>query len=214
VVEDGVFAHCYSKYQTTISAMSSFKSINYDNLLPENFPDHFEIDCPPDTDIWEKPPTTHSFNGPIIYRSFPVSAFQSAKVTVSADWKHKYDQGGLCLVINPNNKHKQWVKTGIEYLESRPNVSTVATDRWSDWSLRPMPGGSDVGMTIEIVSEDDGSLWVYLVEAEKRIPIREVTWWADVDKEAECWIGVYAAKPAKEPENLVVTFDQLAVKSK
>ena len=208
--EDGVFFKTQMSQSTNL-AMLSFKSINYANPLPTEFPSHFSIDCPPDTDIWEKPPTTHSFNGPIIYRSVSVSAFQSAKVTVSAEWKHKYDQGGLCLVINPNDKHRQWVKTGIEYLEGRPHVSTVATDRWSDWSLRPMSGKNDEGATIEIVNEDDGSLWVYLVEANKRVPIREVTWWADVTKAAECWIGIYAAKPAKEPENLVVRFDDLRI---
>lgn len=74
-----------------------------------------------------------------------------------------------------------------------------------------MPSESTVGATIEMVNEDDGSLWVYLIEADKRVPIREVTWWADVDKEVECWIGVYAAKPTKEQENLVVKFDHLAV---
>jgi uncharacterized protein len=191
--------------------MSAFKSINYDTDLPEGFPHRFKIDCAPDTDIWEKPPSTHSFNGPIIYRSLSVSAFRSAKVIVSANWKHKYDQGGLCLVINPNGMHRQWVKTGIEYLDGQPNVSTVATDRWSDWSLRPMPSGDTVGATIEMVNEDDGSLWVYLIDADKRVPIREVTWWADVNKEVECWVGVYAAKPAKEHENLVVNFDHLVV---
>jgi regulation of enolase protein 1 (concanavalin A-like superfamily) len=194
--------------------MSNFRSINYDKLLPEQFPRHFQIDCPPDTDIWDKPPTTHSFSGPITYRSVSVSAFQSAKVTVSANWKHKYDQGGLCLVINPNEKHRQWVKTGIEYLQGRPNVSTVATDRWSDWSLRPMLDGNGMGTTIEMVSEGDGSLWVYLIEDDKRVPIREVTWWADVDKNSQCWIGVYAARPAKEQENLAVIFDQLTVETK
>jgi hypothetical protein len=74
-----------------------------------------------------------------------------------------------------------------------------------------MPNGSTAGATIEMASGDDGSLWVYLVEADKRVPIREVTWWADVDKEVECWIGVYAAKPAKEQESLSVKFEQLAV---
>ena len=194
--------------------MASFTSINYDEALPEYFPHHFAIDCPPDTDVWEKPPATHSFNSPIIYRSVSASAFHSVKVTVSANWRHKYDQGGLCLVIKPDAKPRQWVKTGIEYLEGRPNVSAVATDRWSDWSLRPMPAGNDVGATIEIVSEGDGSLWVYLLEADKRVPIREVTWWGDVDKLAECWVGVYAAKPAKVQENLVVQFEEFRMETK
>ena len=192
----------------------SFEAVNYDKPLPKQFPHYFDIHCLPDTDIWEKPPATHSYNGPIIYRSLSVSAFHSATVTVTAEWVHKYDQGGLCLVINPNQKSRQWVKTGIEYLNGRPNVSTVATDRWSDWSLRPMPAGHGIAATIEIVSEDDGSLWVYLVEADERVPIREVTWWGDVSKGAECWIGVYAARPAKEQENLIVQFENFQVVTK
>ena len=77
-----------------------------------------------------------------------------------------------------------------------------------------MSAGSDTGVTIEIAREDDGSLWVYVVEADKRLPIREVTWWADVNKAADCWIGVYAAKPTKEQENLVVRFDDLRIETK
>jgi uncharacterized protein len=71
-----------------------------------------------------------------------------------------------------------------------------------------------VPLDIEMASEGDGSLWLYLIEADKRVPIRKVTWWADVDKKSQCWIGVYAAKPAKEQENLTVIFDQLEVESK
>ena len=77
-----------------------------------------------------------------------------------------------------------------------------------------MPAGSDVGATIEIVSEEDGSLWVYLLEADKRVPIREVTWWGEVSKDAEFWVGVYAAKPAKAQENLVVRFEDFRIETK
>jgi len=199
--------------ENTFTAMTSYKSINYDEPLPENLDDQFTVTCPPNTDVWEKPPSTHSFNAPIIYRSTTVASLKSAKVAVSADWKHLYDQGGLCLVINPESDHKQWVKTGIEYLEGQPRVSTVATDRWSDWSLRPMPAGDGSEVTIEMASENDGSLWVYLLEGEMRSPMREVTWWADVDRNAECWIGVYVAKPAKEQQHLSVRFDHLLIET-
>lgn len=198
--------------------MSIYNSINYSKPLPETFDTGFTIECPPNTDVWEKPPSVHSFNAPILYRISSVSSFKSARVAVSADWKHKYDQGGLCFVINPNSDHKQWVKTGIEYLNGQPRLSTVATDRWSDWSLQSIPENTESsegaktspGATIEMVIED-GSLWVYLIEGVKRSPMREVTWMADVDKESECWVGVYAAKPAKENENLEVNFTSLKI---
>ncbi len=205
--------HHHWQQSSTSKAMSLYKAVNHDEPLPENLDDHFTIRCPPDTDVWDKPPSTHSFNAPIIYRSTTVASLKSAKVTVSANWKHKYDQGGLCLVMNSESNHKQWVKTGVEYLNGQPRVSTVATDRWSDWSLRPMPAGDDSAVTIEMVSENDGSLWVYLLEGGMRSPMREVTWWADVDKNADCWIGVYAARPAKEQEYLWVRFDELLIET-
>src|SRR5271155_5719701 len=169
-------------------ATEPFKSINYGQPIP-NVTEPFTIDCPPNTDIWEKPPSTHSFNAPIIYQSVDLASFKSARVTVSSKWTEEYDQGGLCLVIDPSSQRRRWVKTGIEYLNGEAHISSVATDQWSDWSLRPMPSQQATVATIEIKSEDDGSLWVYLVSDNERLsPIREVTWWGDLDKTAECWI--------------------------
>jgi len=75
-----------------------------------------------------------------------------------------------------------------------------------------MPSQQATVATIEIKSEDDGSLWVYLVSDNERLsPIREVTWWGDLDKTAECWIGVYVAKPAQEKTNLRVHFEGFVV---
>lgn len=140
-----------------------------------------------------------------------MGAFKSAKVTASADWTHKYDQGGLCLVVNVQESRK-WVKSGIEFENDQPNVSTVAKDRWSDWSLIPLQGTNT--SSIEIEAASDGSLWVRMEdEAGKVTPLREVTWWADLPKDAECWVGVYVAKPAPhgEKEKLTVHFKDLKV---
>ena len=133
-------------------------------------------------------------------------------MTVSASWKHKYDQGGLCLIVNSTHGPRKWVKTGIEFLNDQAHVSTVATDRWSDWSLRPTLGLESKPATIELDSNADGSLWVWLVaENGEKSPAREVTWWADLGKDEEVWIGVYAAKPAKEAEDLEVSFKDLKI---
>jgi uncharacterized protein len=187
----------------------------------------FDITCSPKTDVWEKPPSTHSFNAPIIYQTTTVGQFKRARITVTADWKDKYDQGGLALIVNPDSG-RQWVKSGIEYENDRPNLSTVATPKWSDWSLLPL---SQQKATFEVETAVDGSLWVYLIEEDgAKTALREVTWWADLNKDAPLWVGPYVAKvsatsshraihvanltqPASlgETGDLVVHFSDLAV---
>lgn len=162
--------------------------------LPHDIPDlskPFDITCPPKTDVWDKPPSTHSFNAPIIYQTTTVGQFKRARITVSADWKDKYDQGGLALVVN-SDSGRQYVKSGIEYENGRPNLSTVATPKWSDWSLLPL---SREEATLEIETAADGSLWVYIIEEDGiKTALREVTWWADLSTDAQLWVGPYVAK--------------------
>lgn len=189
-----------------------FSAVHLNHAIPD-LTGSFEITCPPATDIWDKPPSTHSFNAPIIYQSTTKGAFVSATVTVAAKWKDKYDQGGLCLVIKSAG-NTRWVKTGIEFLDGVPNVSTVAKDKWADWSLRPVLSQSTDSTTVEVESASDGSLWVWLVAADgKKAPLREVTWWGDLDEDVECWVGVYAAKPAPhgEKDDLVVQYTELSI---
>lgn len=104
----------------------AYQAIN----LPHDIPDlskPFALTTGPGTDVWDKPPSTHSFNAPIVYQTTTVGQFKRARVTVSADWKDKYDQGGLVLVISPESESRQWVKSGIEQEQGRPNLGTVAT---------------------------------------------------------------------------------------
>ena len=193
-----------------MSNTPSFEALNYDHPIPKDLTQSFVITCPPSTDLWDKPgvkpkdptqptaPPTHSSNAPIIYRRATVSYFRSARVTVSGPWETQYDQGGLALlIIDPSTPRYRWVKTGIEFVHGVANVSTVATDGWSDWSLRPSV--TEASATVEMVSEEDGSLWIYLIDGEGgRSPMREVTWWGALDGETEVWVGVYAARPDPE----------------
>lgn len=195
---------------------SGFKSIHLKHDIPD-VSKPFQITTSPGTDIWDKPPSTHSFNAPIIYQTSTVESFKSAKVTFTATWKDKYDQGGLCMVIKSSDTTR-WVKTGIEFLDGVPLIGTVAKDRWADWSLRPLLAETmsiDHAATVEMENASDGSLWIWLVsEAGKKLPLREVTWWGDLAKETEIWIGVYAAKPAPhgEKDDLTVKFNGLEIR--
>ncbi|PPR02041.1 hypothetical protein CVT24_011201 [Panaeolus cyanescens] len=193
------------------------------------------VNASPGTDLWRKPPHTDIDNAPTILISCPIDlhSFHSAKVTVSGKWDTLYDQGGLALFI-PDEDTKKWVKTGIEYVWGKPFVGTVASSRWSDWSLVPLPESAGGKVTIQVERETKNgdrveSLWVYIVNEEtgEKMGIREITWWFrhDIeDKDVQVkdgnrtlLVGVYGARPqvpqgeGREHEELEVKFENFEV---
>lgn len=56
------------------------------------------------------------------------------KVKISGDYKTCFDQSGLMLRID----HKNYIKTGIEFVDGKYNLSTVVTHNTSDWSMVPL----------------------------------------------------------------------------
>lgn len=175
-------------------------------------------------------------------------------MSVTGAWESRYDQGGLAIFFAPRRgwsggggdeyragKGTKWVKTGIEMENGAPQLGTVATDAFSDWSLSPVPSlassssssflseavGVVTGMkratTASFLIERNGTdLWVYHVTKQRgqpqRYPLREVTW-AFLDERgkanAELWVGVYAAKPTytegRPGEKLSVEFRDLRI---
>lgn len=117
------------------------------------------------------------------------------------------------MIIHDGSGDPRWIKTGIEFFNGQPLIGTVATYRWSDWSLTPPMSSHSASATIEIESNEDGSLWVYLFDDNgNKSPIREVTWWGDIDEQVKVSVGVYLARVDKEPTNLMVSFKGLEVK--
>ena len=53
------------------------------------------------------------------------------KVKISGDYKVRFDQAGLMLRIDKEN----YIKTGIEYVDGKYNLSAVVTHHTSDWSV-------------------------------------------------------------------------------
>ncbi|KAF7712283.1 Uncharacterized protein PECH_001685 [Penicillium ucsense] len=195
--------------------MTEYKFINSDAENPGaggSIAPFFSITTPPSTDIWEKPPSTSRFSAPILYQSMPLGSFKRVRVAINAQWKQLYDQGGLILVLRKSDGTQKWVKAGIEITHGRPHLGVVAKDRWADWSLLPVPSGGGAA-TIEMVREDDGSLWIYLVEGVQKSPIREVTWLFQEEDVSELWVGTYAARPGKEGGELSVEFGHLNVET-
>ena len=197
--------------------------------LQDPLPASFRLTAPPNCDIWRKPPSTNDMNAPFFLQSFPLSTFRAARVTISAQWSTKFDQGGLLLILpgekGQDRKERKWIKTGVEFYDGRPNLSTVATDRWSDWSLAPIPENSAGKVVVEMTRELrngnlTSTLWIHGVNTSsgEKLPLREVAWVfeeASLKDDAECEIGVYVAKPIRDDldpsKELEVTFEDLIV---
>lgn len=217
---------------------SSAMAMSQDEPLPNlptimKFPP-LKINAAAKTDLWRKPPHTDVDNAPTILLSTPIDLhkFHTAKVTVNGTWGSQYDQGGLVLFI-PDEDVKKWVKTGIEFVDGKPVISTVGTSRWSDWSLVPLPANSSGKITVQVERETKNderveSLWIYIIDHEtgEKFGIRELTWWfrhdiGDKEKSTEeprnLLIGIYAARPTvpegegKADEELVVNFEDFEV---
>ncbi|KAK7746144.1 hypothetical protein SLS62_009523 [Diatrype stigma] len=114
--------------------------------------------------------------------------------------------------------------------QGAPQLSTVSTDRFADWSVSPLGAGdgpSDVAkrsVTIEIAREGDEngkSVWVYQIVrggsgAETRIPLREICWiFADEEDGDNEWVldvSPLAARPEKKATApLEVRFEEFTV---
>lgn len=61
------------------------------------------------------------------------------KVKITGDYQARFDQAGLMLRID----HENYIKTGIEFVDGKFNLSTVVTHKTSDWSVialdKPVP---------------------------------------------------------------------------
>jgi hypothetical protein len=73
----------------------------------------------------------------------------------------------------------------------------------------------EVAATIEMAREEDGSLWIYLIDGDnEKCPIREITWAFEKEEGLECWIGAYSARPNNDTgKDLVVGFEGLEIET-
>ncbi len=91
------------------------------------------VDVTPQTDYWRI--SHYGFtvdDAPFLY-SVRGGEFE-VKVKISGDYRTRFDQSGLMLRID----HENYIKTGIEFVDGKYNLSTVVTHHTSDWSIIPL----------------------------------------------------------------------------
>lgn len=189
--------------------------------------DIFTIRAAPGTDIWRKPPTTNIYNAPTAVPPStpsrgPLTSFLSARASFSFPWRERYDQAGILLAFRLSTTADKtqkipdkWIKTGIEFYQSQPQLSTVATDVWADWSVTPLRSAAgdapDAEEWTTILVEKSGdehgrSIWVYRVvldeetgKEKSRTALREICWVYGLE-DLENWeleVVAMAARPEK-----------------
>ena len=120
------------------------------------------------------------------------------------------------MVLPQQDGSKKWIKSQIEFFQGEPFISTVSADRGADMSLLQtgLKGKNKNEVTLEYRKEHN-ALWIYVVDGEKSVPIREVTWAFGGGDDQQCWVGVFAARPGvnadQAEEILVVTFEDFAL---
>lgn len=102
-----------------------------------NEPDGWQIDggvltmdVTPNSDYWRISHYGFTVDDAPFYYAEYGGEFE-AKVKISGDYKVRFDQAGMMIRLD----HENYIKTGIEFVDGKYNLSTVVTHKTSDWSV-------------------------------------------------------------------------------
>ena len=154
---------------------------------------------PAGTDYWR---TTHygfvRDNGPFRYQK--QSGNFEAKVRIVGQYHELYHQAGLMVRLDEKN----WIKSGIEYVNGKQNISAVVTREFSDWSVLSR-NDSPAFLWIRLQRFNDTVQVSYSLDEQKWSMVRLAYFPPDVPVE----IGMVAAAPGKQ--SFEVAFDHFSV---
>jgi regulation of enolase protein 1 (concanavalin A-like superfamily) len=147
---------------------------------------HMTVD--PATDYWRV--THYGFirdNGPFYFTEQEGDFEASVKITGA--YKELFHQAGLMVRID----NKNWIKTGIEYVDGVQNVSAVVTREVSDWSVVPRHD-SPKSVWLKLLRKGDFVEIKYSFDGEKYDMLRLAYFPPNV----KAMIGMVAAAPGKQ----------------
>lgn len=155
----------------------------------------------PNTDFWRI--THYGFirdSGPFYYQE--VQGNFEATVKVTGSYQELFHQAGL--MVRTDNKN--WIKTGIEYVDGVQNVSAVVTREVSDWSVVPR-NDSPKSIWLKLLRKGDYVQIQYSFDSKDYKALRLAYFPPNVKVQ----IGMVAAAPGKK--NFPVVFEGFSVKA-
>jgi uncharacterized protein len=165
-------------------------------------PKKLEVTVDPATDYWRV--THYGFirdNGPFYFQE-QEGDFE-ASVKISGHYQELFHQAGLMVRID----NKNWIKTGIEYVDGVQNVSAVVTREVSDWSVVPRHD-SPTSVWLKLLRKGDYVEIKYSFDGEKYDMLRLAYFPPNVKAQ----IGIVAAAPGKK--SFPVVFENFEVVKK
>jgi len=154
----------------------------------------------PGTDYWQV--THYGFirdNGPFSY--VEVEGDFEVSVKVTGAYKELFHQAGIMLRIDEKN----WIKTGIEYVDGKQNVSAVVTRDFSDWSVIPRKD-SPKSVWLKVLRKGDYVEVKFSFNGKKYEMLRL----AYFPPKVKVKVGMVAAAPGKL--SFPVTFENFEIK--
>lgn len=124
-----------------------------------------------------------------------------AKVKVSGDYKARFDQAGMMIRIDYEN----YIKTGIEFVDGKYNLSTVVTHHTSDWSVIALDKPVDE-LWIKAVRRLDAVEIFYSFDDKEYVLMRNA--WLEANRPVK--VGMMGASPDGDGFN--VTFSDFTVR--
>jgi regulation of enolase protein 1 (concanavalin A-like superfamily) len=100
--------------------------------------DVLRVSVDPGTDFWRTTGYGYVHDNGHIYGE-PLPGDLDVSVRVRGAFANQYDQAGIMLRAD----ERTWLKTGLEFFEGRPRLSTVLTMGCSSWMVADLPPGTD-----------------------------------------------------------------------
>lgn len=123
------------------------------------------------------------------------------KVKITGDYKVRFDQMGLMLRID----HENYIKTGIEFVDGKYNLSTVVTHKTSDWSVTTLDKTPPF-LWIKAVRRLDAVEVFYSYDDKTYLMLRN----ANLQDNRPVMVGLMAASP--DGNGFKVKFESFKVK--
>ncbi|USX17134.1 DUF1349 domain-containing protein [Oxalobacteraceae bacterium OTU3CAMAD1] len=198
------------KFLLTLSLLFNIGEMNAQNLEKlqwHNQPELWEIknnalimQVTPKTDYWRI--SHYGFtvdDGPFYYATYG-GEFE-AKVKLIGSYKARFDQMGLMI----RTDHKNYIKTGVEFVDGKFNISTVVTHEKSDWSVIELEKVPPF-VWIKVVRRLDAVEIFYSLDDKNYVMVRN----APLEDNTPVMVGLMAASP--DGDGFEARFEKFSVK--
>lgn len=197
----------YLLFLSLLFALENVKSQSLEKMQWYNEPEKWEIKnksltmtVTPKSDYWRISHYGFTVDDAPFYYTTYGGEFE-AKVKLTGAYKVRFDQMGLMI----RTDHKNYIKTGVEFVDGKFNVSTVVTHNKSDWSVTTLDKVPPF-IWIKIVRRLDAVEIFYSLDDKTYIMTRN----APLEDNAPVMVGLMAACP--DGDGFEAKFENFSVK--